>query len=70
MCLTSVRPSLDRSEYGAFIDTFNVVMRMNGAPSKGWEKQVGSRTTHRFVNNAYVGWREGDEVLISKWSGR
>mmetsp|Transcript_41644 Transcript_41644/g.106572 ORF Transcript_41644/g.106572 Transcript_41644/m.106572 type:complete len:517 (-) Transcript_41644:117-1667(-) len=61
--------SLRRSNYGEYIDRFDVVMRMNGAPTRGWEKQVGSKTTHRFVNNAYVGWREKDEVLISKWSG-
>mmetsp|Transcript_2378 Transcript_2378/g.6050 ORF Transcript_2378/g.6050 Transcript_2378/m.6050 type:complete len:88 (+) Transcript_2378:148-411(+) len=45
-------------------------MRINGAPTRGHEADVGGRTTHRFVNNAYVGWREGDEVLLSKWSGR
>lgn len=58
------------SSFGGYIDEFDVVMRINGAPTAGFEAQVGSRTTHRFVNNAYVGWREGSEKLVSKWSGR
>lgn len=69
-CLGACRLCVHCSNYGEYIDRFDVVMRMNGAPTRGWEKQVGSKTTHRFVNNAYVGWREKDEVLISKWSGR
>mmetsp|Transcript_24734 Transcript_24734/g.68868 ORF Transcript_24734/g.68868 Transcript_24734/m.68868 type:complete len:456 (+) Transcript_24734:229-1596(+) len=61
--------SLRLSSWGQHIDGFDVVMRMNGAPTEGFERHVGSRTTHRFVNNAYVGWREGNETVLAKWAG-
>ena len=40
-------------ELGSTIDDtriFDVVVRCNCAPSRGFEKHVGTRTTHRMVN--------------------
>uniref|UniRef100_A0A672LJP0 ST3 beta-galactoside alpha-2,3-sialyltransferase 1 n=1 Tax=Sinocyclocheilus grahami TaxID=75366 RepID=A0A672LJP0_SINGR len=39
-----------RSHYGgAYIDNHDFVFRMNKAPVQGYEKDVGSRTTHRIM---------------------
>eukprot|EP00854_Cymbomonas_tetramitiformis_P003419 gene3418-4298_t len=46
-------------------------MRLNGAPTAGFEKYVGSRTTLRYTHGGYFGWREHEgEVPIAKWQGR
>ncbi|TRY87562.1 hypothetical protein DNTS_014524 [Danionella cerebrum] len=37
------------SKYGLLIDNHEFVMRMNKAPIEGFEKDVGSRTTHRIM---------------------
>lgn len=42
--------SMLREERGKEIDGFNVICRFNRAPTEGYEKFVGSRTTHRFCN--------------------
>lgn len=39
------------SEYGKEIDSFSNVMRFNIAPTLGYEKHVGSKTTHRILND-------------------
>ena len=42
-------------EYGEEIDSHDTVFRMNNGPTAGFEKFVGSRTTHRIVNNQWAG---------------
>tara|TARA_E500000331_G_scaffold274391_1_gene266586 strand:+ start:4654 stop:5286 length:633 start_codon:yes stop_codon:yes gene_type:complete len=43
--------SLKDREWGKSIDEFDDVVRFNRAPTKGWEKHVGSKTTVRVANN-------------------
>ena len=43
--------NLKDKEEGDFIDSFDEVVRFNRAPTKGWEKYVGSKTTVRVANN-------------------
>jgi len=38
-------------ELGGHIDSFDEVIRFNRAPTKSWEKHVGSKTTLRVTNN-------------------
>ncbi|XP_055076347.2 CMP-N-acetylneuraminate-beta-galactosamide-alpha-2,3-sialyltransferase 1 isoform X1 [Misgurnus anguillicaudatus] len=37
------------SHYGRQIDLHDFVIRINKGPTKGYEKDVGSKTTHRFI---------------------
>ncbi|RXN31321.1 CMP-N-acetylneuraminate-beta-galactosamide-alpha-2,3-sialyltransferase 1-like protein [Labeo rohita] len=37
------------SHYGSLIDFHDVVIRINKGPTKGYEKDVGSKTTHRIM---------------------
>ena len=41
-------------EYGDEIDGHDTVFRMNNGPTLGFEKYVGSKTTHRVVNNLWT----------------
>ncbi|XP_067281765.1 CMP-N-acetylneuraminate-beta-galactosamide-alpha-2,3-sialyltransferase 1-like isoform X2 [Pseudorasbora parva] len=41
--------NLLRSNYGQLIDSHDFVIRINKAPIKGFEKDVGSKTTHRIL---------------------
>eukprot|EP00971_Amphidinium_carterae_P333314 6467992-Amphidinium_carterae.1 len=41
---------LAKHDFGSEIDSADVVMRFNDAPVEGYEKQVGSKETVRFVN--------------------
>ncbi|XP_066290503.1 CMP-N-acetylneuraminate-beta-galactosamide-alpha-2,3-sialyltransferase 2-like isoform X2 [Branchiostoma lanceolatum] len=41
--------NLRQSNYGEEIDGYDLIFRMNDAPTKGWEKDVGHRTTHHFM---------------------
>ncbi|XP_072529637.1 CMP-N-acetylneuraminate-beta-galactosamide-alpha-2,3-sialyltransferase 1-like [Salminus brasiliensis] len=41
--------NLERSHYGPLIDAHDFVIRMNTAPTTGYEKDVGSKTTHRAI---------------------
>lgn len=41
--------NLRQSQYGQEIDAHDLVFRMNKAPTKGFESDVGSKTTHHFV---------------------
>ena len=43
--------NLSSSDYGQEIDEFDDVIRFNRAPTSGFEKDVGSKTTLRIVNN-------------------
>lgn len=51
---------------GAAIDSHEAVFRFNAAPTAGYERHVGSRTTHRLTNLASWGFheREGEAVLV------
>jgi hypothetical protein len=54
--------NLLQKEYGDTIDNFDEVVRFNRAPTEGYEKHVGSKTTIRVANNhvfgnvPHVGW--------------
>jgi len=55
-------------QWGPEIDSHEVILRLNNAPTKGFEKYVGSRTTHRYENDRYSGFREASsETLISRY---
>ncbi|KAK7139449.1 hypothetical protein R3I93_016555 [Phoxinus phoxinus] len=41
--------NLLRSHYGQLIDSHDFVIRINKGPTKGFEKDVGSKTTHRIL---------------------
>ncbi|XP_056154757.1 CMP-N-acetylneuraminate-beta-galactosamide-alpha-2,3-sialyltransferase 1-like isoform X2 [Lampris incognitus] len=41
--------NLKGSQYGAIIDSSDLIIRMNQAPTMGFEKDVGSRTTHHLM---------------------
>ncbi|XP_041707349.1 CMP-N-acetylneuraminate-beta-galactosamide-alpha-2,3-sialyltransferase 1 [Coregonus clupeaformis] len=41
--------NLKGSHYGALIDSSDVIIRMNKAPTSGYEQDVGSRTTHHIM---------------------
>lgn len=41
--------NLNGSRYGHFIDAHDLVFRLNKGPTEGYEKDVGSRTTHRVI---------------------
>ncbi|XP_051925908.1 CMP-N-acetylneuraminate-beta-galactosamide-alpha-2,3-sialyltransferase 1-like [Hippocampus zosterae] len=41
--------NLKGSQYGRLIDSSHFIMRMNQAPTTGFEEDVGARTTHHFM---------------------
>jgi len=43
--------NLHDSDYGALIDTHDYIFRMNYAPTQGYEKDVGTRTTHHVMHS-------------------
>ena len=49
---------------GAEIDAHTAVFRCNDAPTRGYERHVGAKTTVRLQNRDFFGSWEGDEVLI------
>lgn len=53
-------------ELGAEIDSHDVVIRFNSAPIKGFEKHVGSKTTHRLTNTQNWAFRENtrEQLLV------
>jgi len=57
-------------EYGRIIDEHDFVMRFNGAPTQGFEKYVGNKTTVRFINirfkNITEFANEGSSILFEK----
>lgn len=61
--------AMSGKKLGNRIDSNEAVMRMNGAPTKGFEIDVGKRTTFRVQHGGYFGWRENPkEVLLGKWA--
>jgi len=69
--------SLRATSWGEEIDHADVVVRVNRAPVRGWERQVGSRTTHRVWGSLplpYQSGFDGSEAIIIycppvKWMG-
>ena len=66
-------PRLLETEYGELIDSFDDVARFNRAPTDGYEKHVGTKTTIRVVNNhvfgniPHTGWKtEGQPTFFLK----
>jgi len=57
-----------RHNYGKEIDRHTAVIRFNEAPTRGFERHVGSRTTLRLQNPERVGFSEGKELCLSKVS--
>ena len=51
-------------ERGAEIDAHDVVIRFNSAPTKGLEKYVGGKTTHRITNTQNWAFRESDREQL------
>ena len=46
-------------EYGSLIDTFDVVVRFNRFRTKGYEKNVGTKTTHWIIVDSGWEWLNG-----------
>jgi len=62
--------ALKGKKYGMTIDEHGVVIRLNNAPTIGYEEDVGSFTTLRLTNTQYEGVREyEDETVLTKWNG-
>eukprot|EP00241_Pyramimonas_parkeae_P023087 CAMPEP_0114313842 /NCGR_PEP_ID=MMETSP0059-20121206/21391_1 /TAXON_ID=36894 /ORGANISM="Pyramimonas parkeae, Strain CCMP726" /LENGTH=287 /DNA_ID=CAMNT_0001438745 /DNA_START=346 /DNA_END=1206 /DNA_ORIENTATION=+ len=54
--------------HGAAIDKHSMVLRLDNAPSAGFERWVGSRTTHRLVHGDYANLVHsmlGTEVVVN-----
>eukprot|EP00899_Mesostigma_viride_P019523 jgi/Mesvir1/27572/Mv07317-RA.1 len=50
---------------GRAIDAHDLVIRLNVAPTKGFQRHVGGRTTFRLVNRLHMGFRETpDETVL------
>mmetsp|Transcript_14186 Transcript_14186/g.30347 ORF Transcript_14186/g.30347 Transcript_14186/m.30347 type:complete len:370 (-) Transcript_14186:287-1396(-) len=62
--------SLKSSEgpfFGADIDRHDFIMRFNNAPTKGYEKYVGSRTDLRWENQRFNGFRADSDDSLLAW---
>jgi hypothetical protein len=44
---------LSLTKYGKEIDAYDVVVRLNQAPTKGYEERVGTKTTMRIMNRLW-----------------
>ncbi|KAK3266218.1 hypothetical protein CYMTET_25143 [Cymbomonas tetramitiformis] len=62
--LVSNGHALRKHRYGKIIDGHHVVVRLNNGPTRSHEAKVGSKTTIRFTNSAYQGFREMDEEAV------
>ena len=51
-------------ENGGDIDGHDMVFRFNSATTKGFEKHVGAKTTHRIANSRNYGFREYDGEAV------
>jgi len=53
-------PDVFKNQYGAIIDSYDIVIRMNHCPTKGHEKYIGSKidiwaATHQEKDNSHLG---------------
>mmetsp|Transcript_29004 Transcript_29004/g.81691 ORF Transcript_29004/g.81691 Transcript_29004/m.81691 type:complete len:447 (+) Transcript_29004:194-1534(+) len=55
---------LHHFQFGEEIDDHDMVLRFNSAPTRGFEKLVGSKTTHRITNTQNWCFRESDKEHI------
>ena len=55
VAIVASSPRLLTTEYGELIDSFDDVVRFNRAPTDGYEKHVGTKTTIRVANNHVFG---------------
>ena len=55
---------LQKYKFGPTIDSTDLVIRFNLAPTEGYKKLVGTKTTLRFVNTIHAGYHENDEVDV------
>ena len=66
--LVSSGASMSGSNLGAEIDANEIVVRFNNAPTKGYEADVGGKTSLRLTNAIFQGYREKDgEAVLAKW---
>ncbi|TDG47759.1 hypothetical protein AWZ03_005903 [Drosophila navojoa] len=63
--IVSSAGSLAGSKLGRFIDSHDIVMRFNNAPTRGHEADVGSKTTIRVVNSQ-VSRLHGPSIKVSQ----
>lgn len=52
------------SGHGEEIDAHDAVIRFNGAPTKGYEADVGAKTTVRIQNVDNLGFHEHDDKYL------
>uniref|UniRef100_A0A336MV60 Beta-galactoside alpha-2,6-sialyltransferase 1 n=1 Tax=Culicoides sonorensis TaxID=179676 RepID=A0A336MV60_CULSO len=52
--IVSSAGSMKKSKLGSFIDSHDIVLRFNHAPTETYEKDVGKKTTIRIVNSQVV----------------
>ena len=64
--IVSSAASMSGSNLGAEIDANEVVVRFNNAPTKGYEKDVGKKTSLRLTNAIFQGYREKDDEGVSQ----
>ena len=55
---------------GEIIDNYHMVVRFNRAPTEGFSRQVGSKTTFRIVSVDNLDFQEGDESVIVRGLSR
>ncbi|XP_015921292.1 beta-galactoside alpha-2,6-sialyltransferase 2 isoform X2 [Parasteatoda tepidariorum] len=58
--IVSSAGSMYKSKLGKEIDSHDIVLRFNSAPTEGFEEDVGSKTTIRFLNSQVVSKPEFD----------
>lgn len=70
--LVSSGGNLIGSKWGKRIDAHDMIARLNNAPVKGFEKDVGSKTHLRYTNGFYEGYRERphEAVIGGKWCNK
>lgn len=51
-------PNLLEKEFGSKIDTYDIVIRCNHSPIKGYEKHVGTKTNFRVLSSKVFGYDE------------